>query len=136
MAQTKFFVGVQGINKKKGSFIPKIRFLGQKVCFVARRQTHRETDTQTKWIQRTPFQDFRNFSFNLSTEFCFQKINFQYQGIICSKYIKNRITIQKKSKKCIFWRKFEFQGQTQNNFQYFLLTLLLGNELVMKHVHF
>ena len=30
----------------------------------ADRQTHRQT---RKWIQRTPFQGFRNFSFNLSS---------------------------------------------------------------------
>ena len=30
-----------------GSFNPKIRFLGQKVCPVARLQTHRHTDRQT-----------------------------------------------------------------------------------------
>ena len=41
-------------NKKKlfflmsqGSLDPKIRFLGQKVCSVARAQTDRHTDTQT-----------------------------------------------------------------------------------------
>ena len=48
----------------QGSLDPKIRFLCQKVCSVARVQT----DTQTrKWIQRTSFQGFRNFSFNLSS---------------------------------------------------------------------
>ena len=31
----------------QGSLDPKIRFLGQKVCSVARVQTHRQTDTQT-----------------------------------------------------------------------------------------
>ena len=31
----------------QGSFNPKIRFLGQKVCSVARLHTHRHTDTQT-----------------------------------------------------------------------------------------
>ena len=31
----------------QGSFNPKIRFLGQKVCPVARPQTHRHTDTHT-----------------------------------------------------------------------------------------
>ena len=46
------------------TFNPKIRFLGQKVCSVAPGQT----DTHTrKWIQRKPFQGFRNFSFNLSS---------------------------------------------------------------------
>ena len=52
----------------QGSLDPKIRFIGQKVCSVARVQTDRHTDRQTrKWIQRTPFQGFRNFSFNLSS---------------------------------------------------------------------
>ena len=52
----------------QGSLDPKITFLCQKVCSVARMQTHRQTDRQTrKWIQRTPFQGFRNFSFNLSS---------------------------------------------------------------------
>ena len=31
----------------QGSFDPKIRFIGQKVCSVARVQTDRHTDTQT-----------------------------------------------------------------------------------------
>ena len=31
----------------QGSLDPKIRFIGQKVCSVARVQTHRQTDTQT-----------------------------------------------------------------------------------------
>ena len=31
----------------QGSLNPKIRFLGQKMCSVARLQTHRQTDTQT-----------------------------------------------------------------------------------------
>ena len=31
----------------QGSLDPKIRFLGQKVCFVARVQTDTQTDTQT-----------------------------------------------------------------------------------------
>ena len=48
----------------QGSLDPKIRFIGQKVCSVARVQT----DTQTrKRIQMTPFQGFRNVSFNLSS---------------------------------------------------------------------
>ena len=50
----------------QGSLDPKIRFIGQKVCSVARVQTDRHTDRQThrqtrKWIQRTPFQVFRIF---------------------------------------------------------------------------
>ena len=51
----------------QGSFNPNIRFLGQKVCSVARAQTDRQT---RKWKQRTPFQGFRfffKFSFNLSS---------------------------------------------------------------------
>ena len=53
----------------QGSFnSPKDRFLGQKVCPVASEQTDTQTHTHTrKWIQRTPFQGFRNFSFNLSS---------------------------------------------------------------------
>ena len=31
----------------QGSLNPKIRFLGQKMCSVARLQTHRQTATQT-----------------------------------------------------------------------------------------
>ena len=46
----------------QGSLDPKIRFLGQKVSSVALVQTDRQT---RKWILRTPFQGFRNFSFNL-----------------------------------------------------------------------
>ena len=51
----------------QGSFSPKISFLGQKVCSVARAQTDRQT---REWKQRTPFQGFRivfKFSFNLSS---------------------------------------------------------------------
>ena len=48
----------------QGSLDPKIRFLGQKMFSVACVQT----DTQTqKWLQRTPFQGFRIFFFNLSS---------------------------------------------------------------------
>ena len=51
----------------EGSFNPKIRFLGQNVCYVARvktvTQTHRQTDTQTDTIVNTEdtlsgFQEF------------------------------------------------------------------------------
>ena len=54
------------------SFNPKIRFLGQKVCHVARPQTHTQTHIHThrhtrKWILRAPFQGFRIFPFNLSS---------------------------------------------------------------------
>ena len=48
------------------SLDPKNRFLAQKMCSVARVQTDTHTQTQ-KWLQRTPFQGFRNFSFNLSS---------------------------------------------------------------------
>ena len=43
----------------QGSFSPKIRFLGQKVCSVARSWTDRQTDTKVK-IEDTlsGFQDF------------------------------------------------------------------------------
>ena len=52
----------------QGSFSPKIRFIGQKMWPITRAHTDRHTDRQTrKWIQRTPFQGFRNFSFNLSS---------------------------------------------------------------------
>ena len=58
-------------NKKKyfflmsqGSFNPKIRFLGQKVCPVARGRT----DIQTrKWLLWALFQGFRTFPSNLSS---------------------------------------------------------------------
>ena len=46
----------------QGSFSPKIRFLGQKVCFVARVQTHTltvKTDTKMK-IQDT-FSRFQKY---------------------------------------------------------------------------
>ena len=33
----------------QGSLIPKIRFLGQKVCPVARSQTDRDTHTQSDY---------------------------------------------------------------------------------------
>ena len=50
----------------QGSFSPKIRFLGQKVCSVARSQTDRQTDRQTDTKVNTEdtlsgFQDFSNF---------------------------------------------------------------------------
>ena len=51
----------------QGSFNPKISFLGQKVCSVARLHTDRQTDTQTEWLLRTPFQGFMIFSFSLSS---------------------------------------------------------------------
>ena len=56
--KTRFFLMSQG------SLNLRIRFLGQKVFSEARVQTCRQT---RKWIQRTPFQGFRNFSFNLSS---------------------------------------------------------------------
>ena len=56
----------------QGSFNLKIRFLGQKVCHVARPQTHTQTHIHTyrhtrKWILRAPFQGFKIFPFNLSS---------------------------------------------------------------------
>ena len=47
----------------QGSLNPKNRFLGQKVCPVARWHTH--TETHTGWLLRAPFQGFRSFSINL-----------------------------------------------------------------------
>ena len=44
----------------EGSFNPKIRFLGQKACPVARGHTDRQT---RKWLLWAPIQGFRNFSF-------------------------------------------------------------------------
>ena len=48
----------------QGSLDPKIRFLGQKVCSIARvqtdGQTHRQTDTKVN--TETLFQGFRNVS--------------------------------------------------------------------------
>ena len=47
----------------QGSFSPKIRFLGQKVCSVARRQTDSQTDTKVNTEDTlSEFQDFSNFS--------------------------------------------------------------------------
>ena len=50
-----------------GSFSPKIRFLGQKVCSVARGQMDRQTDTKVKTEDTlSGFQYFFfKFSFNL-----------------------------------------------------------------------
>ena len=46
----------------QGSFSPKIRFLGQKVCSVARSQTDRQTDTKVNTEDTlSGFQDFSNF---------------------------------------------------------------------------
>ena len=42
----------------QGSLNPKIRFLGQKVCPVARSQTHRQTDRVTTVGTLTGFHDF------------------------------------------------------------------------------
>jgi len=52
----------------QGSFNPKIRFLSQKVCPLARGQADTQTDRHTrKWLLWAPFQTFRSFSFNLSS---------------------------------------------------------------------
>ena len=50
-------------------FTLKIRFLGQKVCSIANRQTHglTHTDTEVNTHRRTPFQVLRKFSLNLSS---------------------------------------------------------------------
>ena len=54
-----------------GAFNPKIRFLGQKVCSVARlhtdRQTHRHTHTHESENRGHPFRVSWQFSFNLSS---------------------------------------------------------------------
>ena len=50
----------------EGSFSPKIRFLGLKVCSVARGQRDRQTDMKVKTGDiLSRFQEFLNFSFNL-----------------------------------------------------------------------
>ena len=53
----------------QGSFSPKIRFLGQKVCSVARTQTDRQTDRHESEYRGHPFRvsGFFKFSFNLSS---------------------------------------------------------------------
>ena len=53
----------------QGSLDPKIRFIGQKVCSVARVHTDTHTDRQTDMKVNTEdtLQGFRNFSFNLSS---------------------------------------------------------------------
>ena len=51
----------------QGSLNPKIRFLGQKLCPVARSQTHRQTDIQTDIQSNYWGHPFRIFSFNLSS---------------------------------------------------------------------
>ena len=47
----------------QGSLNPKIRFLGQKMCSVARRQTHRQTDTHTKVTIVGTLSGFQEFFF-------------------------------------------------------------------------
>ena len=78
----------------QGSFHPKIRFLDQKVCSVARLQTHRHTDRHTrKWLLWVPFQGFRSFSFNLSSrigpicmfEYCMIVKNSMFQHCMMGK---------------------------------------------------
>ena len=53
----------------QGSLNPKIRFLGQKVCPVARGHTDIQTDTQTDTKVNTEdtLSGFQDFSFNLSS---------------------------------------------------------------------
>ena len=46
----------------QGSFNPKIRFLGQKVCPVARRQTDRQTDEVITEDTLSGSQDFPSTS--------------------------------------------------------------------------
>ena len=54
----------------QGSFNPKIKFLGQKVCYVARVQTDRRTDTQTDTKLATvgTLSGFREFFLQGSTQ--------------------------------------------------------------------
>ena len=49
------------------SLNPKIRFLGQKVCSIANRQTNGLTHTEVNTHRRTPFQVLRKFFLNLSS---------------------------------------------------------------------
>ena len=51
----------------QGSLDQKIRFLGQKVSSVARRQTHRHTDTHECEYRGHPFRVSGILSFNLSS---------------------------------------------------------------------
>ena len=50
----------------QGSFDPKIRFIGQKVCSVARVQTHRHTDTQTDRQTDRHESEYRGHPFRVS----------------------------------------------------------------------
>ena len=50
----------------QGSFNPKIRFLGQKVCPVARLHTDRQTDTQTHRQTDTQESDYCGHPFRIS----------------------------------------------------------------------
>ena len=49
----------------QGSVNPIIRFLGQNMWSVARERTDAPHRRTRKWKQRTPFQGFSNFPFNL-----------------------------------------------------------------------
>ena len=51
----------------QGSLNPKIRFLGQKLCPVARGQTDRQTDTHESDYRGHPFRVSGVYSFNLSS---------------------------------------------------------------------
>ena len=48
----------------QGSLNPKIRFLGQMVCSVAREQTHTDTDTLTQ--THTHLSEYRGHPFRIS----------------------------------------------------------------------
>ena len=64
----------------QGSLNPKIRFLGQKMCYVV----HLRTDTHTrKWLLWAPFQGFRSFSFNLSSRIGPKIVDFISRAFFC-----------------------------------------------------
>ena len=60
----------------QGSFSPKIRFLGQKVCSVARARTDGQTDRHESENRGHPFRVsgyfFFKFSFNLSSRIIYR----------------------------------------------------------------
>ena len=86
----------------QGSFNPKIRFLGLKVCPVARPQTHRHTDTQTHTQTHTKvitegtlsgFQDFflQPIIKDRPNTCMFSKFSFLDQNVNCN-LVKDRHT--------------------------------------------